>query len=238
MQPYLIEDPALRGKKDVFASREEAGTLLELRLRDLVTREGIVLAIPSGGVPVACSIAREMGLPLDVVVVRKIQIPGNAEAGFGAVGPNGEVYLHDRIVEDLRLTAKEINQQVDKARDVLKKREALFRRKATFPSLKGRQVILVDDGLATGYTMLAAVDFVRQLEARQVLVAVPTASQRTVAFLLPEVDVLVCLNVRSGPIFAVADAYQDWHDLDEREAASLLFEAQEKIAGSGVSEDV
>ncbi len=237
MQQTLIEEPTLRGKKGVFASRREAGTLLAQRLRDLVLRDGIVLAIPSGGIPVACSVALELGLSLDVAVVKKIQIPGNEEAGFGAVGPNGEVLLHDRIVEDLKLTAKEINAQVEKTCKVLKKREALFRKEGVFPSLKDRPVVLVDDGLATGYTMLAAVDVVRQKEAGSVIVAVPTASQRTVNFLLPRVDVLLCLNVRGGPVFAVADAYQDWYDLDEKEAAGTLFEAQGEIARIRVAED-
>ena len=227
----LIEDSDLRGKTRVFPGREEAGARLASRLRELVHPEGIVLAIPAGGVPVACSVARELHLPLDVVIVRKIQIPGNEEAGFGAIGPSGEVLLHERILEDLKLTLKEVNTQLDKTRRVLKKREKLFRKGRPPPELKDRQVILVDDGLATGYTMLAAAEFARQQDAGQVIVASPTASQRTVNFLLPQVDVLVCLNIRGGPVFAVADAYENWYDLDVEEAARHLFEIQEQMSG-------
>ena len=227
----LIEEPDMRGKTLVFPDREDAGRRLASRLRDLAKAEGIVLAIPSGGIPVACSIARELRLQLDVVIARKIQIPGNEEAGFGAIGPSGEMLLHERIMEDLKLTSKEINTQVEKTRRALKYREKLFRGGKPPLELKDRQVILVDDGLATGYTMLAAVEFARQQEAGQVIVASPTASQRTVNFLLPQVDVLVCLNVRGGPVFAVADAFQDWYDLDEKEAAQRLFEAQADISG-------
>ena len=170
---------------------------------------GMVLAIPAGGVPVACAVARERRLPLDVLVVRKIQIPNNPEAGFGAVGPDGEVLLNERIVEDLRLSQKEIQARVSETQRGLQSREKVFRRGRPQPELKDRQVILVDDGLASGYTMMAAIDFARQNEARQVIVAVPTASQRTIHFLQPVADVLVCSNVRGGPVFAVADAYED-----------------------------
>ncbi len=232
----LIEDPELHGKTGVFSSRTEAGRMLGARLRDLVEPSGIVLAIPAGGVPVACAVASETRLPLDVLLTRKIPIPGNKEAGFGAIGPDGDVLLHERILEDLKLTAKEINTQVDETRRVLKQRKKLFRRTRPEPDLGNRQVILVDDGLATGYTMLAAVEYVRLKEAAQVVVAAPTASQRTVHFLLPKVDILVCLNVRGGPVFAVADAYEEWFDLDEAEAARMLWEANDGEWAQSVNE--
>jgi predicted phosphoribosyltransferase len=224
----LIEDPELRGKTGVFPGRAEAGKMLADRLWDLIEPTAIVLAIPMGGIPVACAVARQNELPLDVLVARKIPIPGNIEAGFGAIGPDGEVLLHERILEDLKLTAKEINTQVDETRRILKQRTRRFRKKRSEPDLKDRQVVLVDDGLATGYTMLAAVEYVRLQEASHVLVAVPTASQRTVHFMLPQVDMLVCLNIRGGPVFAVADAYEEWFDLDEGEAVRMLFETQGK----------
>jgi putative phosphoribosyl transferase len=221
----LLEDLDLSGKTAVFKDRREAGQRLTARLSDRVDGSAIVLAIPAGGVPVALPIAQSLRLPLDVLVVRKIQIPGNTEAGFGAIGPDGTVLLNDRIVEDLRLSAKEIEVQVSHAREVLERREALFRRGRPFPSLENRQVILVDDGLASGYTMLASAALVKARGASQVIVAVPTASRRTANFLLPEVDMLLCPNIRTGPIFAVADAYRHWYDLDDREVLDLLREA-------------
>lgn len=227
----LLEDPDLTGKMAVFEDRREAGRCLAGRLSELSDSSSIVLAIPAGGVPVALPIAKALRVPLNVLVVRKIQIPGNTEAGFGAIGPDGTVLLNDRIVEDLRLSSKEIEVEVSRAREVLEKRESLFHRARPFPPLEGRQVILVDDGLASGYTMLAAAGFVRVRSARQVIVAVPTASRRTVNFLLPEVDVLVCPNVRTGPVFAVADAYRHWYDLDDREVLDLLMEAG-RVEGS------
>jgi predicted phosphoribosyltransferase len=218
----LIEDAELKGKKRVFADREEAGRRLASLLEGVADPKGVVLAIPAGGVPVACAVARECRLLLDVLIVRKIQIPDNPEAGFGAIGPNGEVLLNERIVDDLRLSQKEIQAQVSETQRTLESRERVFRRGRPQPELKDRQVILVDDGLASGYTMMAAVEYARQKEARQVIVAVPTASQRTVHLLQPATDVLVCSNVRGGPVFAVADAYEEWHDLKDEEVVALL----------------
>lgn len=218
----LIEDAGLKGKKRVFADREDAGRRLASLLEGVADPKGLVLAIPAGGVPVACAVARECRLPLDVLIVRKLQIPDNPEAGFGAIGPDGEVLLNERIVDDLRLSQKEIQAQVSETQRVLQSREKVFRRGRPQPELKDRQVILVDDGLASGYTMMAAVDFARHKEARQVIVAVPTASQRTIHFLQPAADVLVCPNVRGGPVFAVADAYQEWYDLGDEEVVALL----------------
>ncbi len=229
----LREDLDLTGKTAVFRDRREAGERLAARLADLGDPSSLLLAIPAGGVPVALPVAKTLRLPLEVLVVRKIQIPGNTEAGFGAIGPDGTVLLNDRIVEDLRLSSKEIEVQVSRAREVLERREALFRRGRPFPSLEDRQVILVDDGLASGYTMLAAAGLVRARGARQVIVAVPTASRRTVNFLLPEVDILVCPNVRTGPVFAVADAYRHWYDLDDREVLDLLREADASEISKG-----
>jgi predicted phosphoribosyltransferase len=229
----LIEDKGLKGKKRVFSDREDAGRKLASMLEGVADPKGMVLAIPAGGVPVACAVARAHKLVLDVLIVRKIQIPDNPEAGFGAVGPDGEVLLNDRIVDDLLLSQKEIQEQVKQTVRVLESRERVFRKGRPQPELKDRQVILVDDGLASGYTMMAAIDFTRQREARQVIVAVPTASQRTVHFIQSAADVLVCPNVRGGPVFAVADAYREWYDLGDEEVVALLEGSGVRGQGSG-----
>lgn len=218
----LVDDAELSGKKAVFRDRADAGRFLAGRLADLARPDSIVLAIPAGGVPVALEIARSLGLPMDLLFARKIQIPGNTEAGFGAVGPGGEIVLNEPLLQDLRLSRKEIETQVASARQVLADREALFRGERPLPDLRDRQVILVDDGLASGYSMLAAVNFARQREAFEIIVAVPTASRRSVAFLVPKTDVLVCPNIRGGPVFAVADAYRNWYDLTDKEVMELL----------------
>ena len=218
----LIEDRSLRDKLFVFKDRKEAGMLLSKSLSGYKDTGNIVLAIPSGGVSVAVEIARALILSLDVVIVRKIQIPYNPEAGFGAVGPDGKVIFNEELLWRLDLSEKEIEKQIHKTEDIIKRRNEIFRKGQDFPSLKNRTVIIVDDGLATGYTMLAAIDFVKRQEPQKVVVAVPTGSKETVDTILTHVEELLCLNVRGRHTFAVAEAYENWYDLEDDEVISIL----------------
>lgn len=218
----IIEDSSLRDKLYVFKDRKEAGKLLAKRLLGYKGTNGIVLSIPSGGVPVAAEIAKAIVLPLDLIIVRKVQILHNPEAGFGAVGPDGKVLLNEELLRNLDLSEKEVEQQIQMTVNIIKRRYELFRKGLPFPSVKNRVVIIVDDGLASGYTMLSAIDFVKRHEPQKLVVAVPTGSERTVDFILPNVDELICLNVRSGLSFAVADAYENWYDLEDNEVISIL----------------
>lgn len=154
--------------------------------------------------------------------MRKIQMPYNPEAGFGAIGPGGEIILNERLLNQLCLTEEEIKAQIKKTMDVIKKRNQLFRGEKPFPSLKDKIVIVADDGLASGYTMLAAIKFIKKTLPQKIIVAVPTGSDRTVSFILPEVDELICLNVRSRFPFAVADAYKNWYDLSDEEVLDII----------------
>lgn len=218
----LIEDRSLRDKIHVFKGRKEAGLLLAKTLSGYRGLDGIVLGIPSGGVPVAAEVAEALGLAFDLVIVRKVQIPYNPEAGFGAVGPDGEVSLNADLVSRLGLTEKEVERQIQKTKEIIKSRNDLFREGLPFRSLRDKVVIIVDDGLASGYTMLCAVNFIKSHRPEKVVVAVPTAPNRTVDLILPHVDELVCPNVRSGLVFAVADAYENWYDLEDEEVLSIL----------------
>jgi len=218
----IIEDSSLRDKLYVFKDRKEAGMLLAQRLLGYKGTDGIVLGIPSGGVPVAAEVAKAIVLPLDLIIVRKVQIPYNPEAGFGAVGPDSKVLLNEELLRSLDLSEKEVEQQIQMTMNIIKRRNELFRKGLPFPSVKNRVVIIVDDGLASGYTMLSAIDFVKRHEPQKLVVAVPTGSERTVDFILPNVDELICLNVRSGLSFAVADAYENWYDLEDDEVISIL----------------
>lgn len=218
----LIEDNSLRDRLSIFKDRKEAGMLLAQRLFGYKGTDGIVLGIPSGGAPVAVEIAKALALPLDFVMVRKVQIPYNTEAGFGAVGPDSKVLLNEELLRSLYLSEKEVEQQIQMTIDMIKRRNELFRKGLPFPSIKNRVVFIVDDGLASGYTMLSAIDFVKRHEPQKIVVAVPTGSKKTVDFILPHTDEIVCLNVRSGLSFAVADAYENWYDLKDDEVISIL----------------
>lgn len=218
----LIEDAFLRNNLYVFKDRKEAGMLLAQRLLGYKDTDGIVFAIPSGGVPVAAEIAKALTLPLDLIIVRKVQIPYNHEAGFGAVSPDNKVLLNKNLLRALSLSEKDVERQIQITIDIIKKRDLLFRKGLPFPSIKGRVAIIVDDGLASGYTMRSAIDYVKRHDPQKIVVAVPTGSKGTVEIILPEVDELVCLNIRSGYEFAVANAYEDWYDLNDNEVISIL----------------
>lgn len=221
MQKF-IEDNSLRDRLYIFKDRKEAGMLLAQKLSGYKGTDGIILGIPSGGVPVAAEVAKDIVLPLDLIIVRKVQIPYNPEAGFGAVGPDSKVLLNEELLRSLYLSEKEVEQQIQMTIDMIKRRNELFRKGLPFPSVKDKVVIIVDDGLASGYTMLSAIDFVKRHKPQKIVVAVPTALDRTVDRILPHADELVCLNVRSGWSFAVADAYENWYDLEDDEVISIL----------------
>ena len=224
MVQSLIEDLSLRDKLYVFRDRKEAGTILARKLLKYKGTDGIVLGVPSGGVPVAAELAKALSLPVDLVILRKIQIPHNTEAGFGAVAPDYKVLINEDLLSMLKLSQKDVEHQIQLTIDTIKKRNDLFRKGMPFPSVKNKIVIIVDDGLASGYTMLSAVEFLRRHYPKKIVVAVPTGSKRTVDFILPKVDEIICLNIRSGFTFAVADAYENWYDLTDNDVISILQE--------------
>ncbi len=224
----LIEDQSLRNKLHIFKNRIEAGELLSVKLEKYASSDAFVLAIPAGGIPVALEAAKNLHLLLDIILVRKIQIPGTTEAGFGAVGPDGEVIYNETLLGGLRLTREEIKEQTEKAKRVLEARNKLYRMGRPFSDLKDRTVILIDDGIASGYSMSEAVRFVKRKKVKKIIVAVPTAPGSSVNFLLPEVDELYCLNARSFYPFAVADAYKEWYDVGDEEVITLLKDVWNK----------
>lgn len=218
----IIEEISLRNKDYVFRDRAHAGELLARKLGPYVEPGSIVLAIPSGGVPVGKIIAKELGLPLDLIIVRKLPVPYNTEAGFGSMSWDGEVMLNERLVKQLQLNKEEINGAIEEVKHELERRMVRFRGDRPFPELKGMTVIIVDDGLASGYTMLAAISSIKKLSCAGIMVAIPTASKNALELVSPYVDEIFCINVRETTVFAVANAYQEWHDLTEQEVLELL----------------
>jgi putative phosphoribosyl transferase len=218
----VFQDFYMREKTKVFKDRQEAGGALAESLSTYAFTDALIMAIPSGGVPVAAEVSRLLQLKLEVVVVRKIQFPKDPEAGFGAVGPEEAIVLNDYLLESSKMSHVVIEEQIAKARRGVAFREQLFRGGEPYPNLKGKTVILIDDGLASGYTMLAAIGFVRSKGVRKVVVAVPTGSERAVELVMETADEVHSLNIRSAPIFAVADAYEQWYDVSEDEALAIL----------------
>jgi putative phosphoribosyl transferase len=218
----LIEDPALRDRTQVFVDRTDAGRRLAVFLDGYRGTDGALFAIPAGGVPVAVEIARALSIPLDLIIVRKIQLPWTTEAGFGALDPGGQAIFNEALIRRMSLSPADIDAQVKKTAAGLKQREKHLRRGKPYVHLSGRPALVVDDGLASGYTMRAGVGFLKAKGAGKLIIAVPTASEHTVRDLLPLVDELYCLNIRGGFSFAVADAYENWYDLTEKEVWAFL----------------
>jgi predicted phosphoribosyltransferase len=153
----LVEDRNLRNKRYVFENRAAAGRKLSQMLLDFHHSDVVVLAIPSGDVPVAIEMRKGWPFQFDLLIVRKVQIPWDTEAGFGAVNLDGEVILNEELLRSLRLPQDLIEAQIERTKEILKKRDQVFRRGRDFPPIKSRIVILVDDGLASGYSMIAAI---------------------------------------------------------------------------------
>jgi putative phosphoribosyl transferase len=227
MPAKIIEETAFRDRTFVFRDRENAGKLLAEKLLKYADKgKVIILALPAGGVPVGYEVAKELGVPMDVMVVRKIQIPWSTEAGFGALTWDGEMVLNEPLVAQLGLTREEIEESISKTRRTIQERLRKFRGDKPLPDLKGKTVILVDDGLASGFTMLAAARSARKSAPEKIIAAVPTGSIGAIKMLSSEVDEIVCLNIRTGSALAVADAYKNWYDLTDEEVIKILERAE------------
>jgi predicted phosphoribosyltransferase len=187
-----------------------------------------VLAIPAGGVPVAAAVASSLALPLDIAVVSKITLPWNTEVGYGAVAFDGTVRLNQELVRRAELGEEEIRRGVEETGAKVRRRIAELRGAEEAPDLSGRSAVVVDDGLASGFTMLTAVEALRKTGPSRIVVAVPTGSLHSVEDLAARADALYCANVRGGWSFAVADAYQSWYDVPESEVRELLVRAAER----------
>lgn len=219
----IVEEPNYRDRVSVFRDRFQAGKLLADKLHEYSGNPNvIILALPAGGVPVGYTVAKELAVQVDVIIVRKIQIPWNTEAGFGAITWDGKILLNEDLVKQLDLTEEEIESAIQKTKSNVQERLRKFRDDKPAPNLADKVVILVDDGLASGFTMLAAARSVRESKPKKIIVAVPTASLGAIEMLSPAVDVIVCLNVRSGPSFAVAEAYENWYDLTDDEVLKII----------------
>ena len=224
----VVDEPRFRSRTHLFRDRCEAGRSLAGMLSGKIRGDALVLAIPSGGVPVGYCICQELEMPLDVVVVRKVPLPDNPEAGFGAVTLDGTLVLNERLVAELGLSEHVIRAMAASRFQEIKERLEKFRAGREPPDLSGKDLVLVDDGLASGYTMLAAVRSIRKQSPKQVIVAVPTAHGEALDVISPEVDMAYCLNIRFGPAFAVADAYVNWYDLNDEEVKQYLSKAWKK----------
>jgi len=205
-----------------FRDRLEAGRSLARKLDKYAGRpEVIVLALPRGGVPVAYEVARALEAPLDIFVVRKLGVPGHEELAMGAIASGGVRVLNDDVVQVFRIPQRLIESTVAREMRELERRELAYRNGRPLPDLRGRLVILVDDGLATGSTMRAAVAALRRLEPARIVVAVPTASPTVCEEFRHEADECVC-DITPDPFHAVGLWYEDFSQTTDEEVRDFL----------------
>jgi putative phosphoribosyl transferase len=216
-------------REEVFQDRRDAGRALgQAILASGVWssgQDGIVLGLPRGGVPVAYEVALALYLPLDIVVVRKLGVPGLAELAMGAVATDGAVALNAAIIHEFHIPGEVIEAAVEREKQEVERRESAYRNGRSPERTSGRFAILVDDGLATGASMLAAVRAVRPY-ASQVMVAVPVAAQSTCNDFRHQVDHVICARI-PWPYYSVGSFYRNFEQTTDAEVCSLLSKASD-----------
>lgn len=213
-----------------FADRREAGATLAQRLKAYQGRDDVVvLALPRGGVPVAFEVARELGAPLDVFVVRKLGVPAHRELAMGAIASGGVRILNDDVVRWYGIPTAAIDAVAREEQFELERRERLYRAELPPLDLRGRVVLLIDDGLATGSTMKAAVEAVRLHQPSRIVVAVPVGSPETCQEFSEVADEIVCARTPQ-PFSAVGQWYRDFSETSDDEVRTLLREERALVA--------
>ena len=227
-------DGGEEGMNRTFRDRAEAGRLLAVELRSRIDPlSAVILALPRGGVPVAFEIAQALGAPLDVFVVRKVGVPGHQELAMGAVAGGGVLVLNREVLDDLGIPDSVVAREAERQRRLLQELERRYRGDRPAREVQGKQVVLVDDGLATGSTMRAAVQALRSKGPSVLLVAVPVGKREVCDRVGREADGIICL-ARPESFYAVSLWYDDFAQVSDEEVRELLAQAsQGESSGTG-----
>ena len=210
----------------LFKDRTEAGQKLAALLKDYLSfNNTIVLALPRGGVPVGFEVAKSLNVKFSILPVRKLGLPSNPELAFGAIDPDGSIYLNPQIVSAYGLGEEVIKEVAQKELEELRRRVKLYLG-GNFPDLSDREVVIVDDGFATGYTALAACGFVKKRNPSEVILSAPVSPADTVEFLKTNCSVEVLTFATPEPFFAVGMFYEDFHQLSDEEVLNFRKKAQ------------
>ncbi|HAP93360.1 MAG TPA: phosphoribosyltransferase [Desulfotomaculum sp.] len=209
----------------MFRNRVEAGRKLAEAMQDRSYKDGVVLAIPRGGVVVGAQVARSLKTPLDLVIPRKIGAPHNPEAAVGAVAQDGTTIFNHQVLSILGIGKEDLQGVVEEQVEEIHRRMKMYRGREDYPSYDNKQVILVDDGIATGYTVLAALRSVKNMfKLKELILAIPVAPPDTLNMLRTEVDRVVCL-LTPPDFYAVGQFYVDFPQTTDEEVISLLRES-------------
>jgi len=219
----------------MFHDRIHAGRLLADRLsRYAKDLDLLVCALPRGGVLVGYSVAEALNAPLDVVIVRKLGVPGENEVAMGAIATGGVCVLSQELIQGLGIPSRAVEAVIAREQRELARRETLYRGAAPPPQIRGRTVILVDDGIATGATMRAAAAVIKQQQPKQLVIAVPVAPPSSCVELEAQADEIVCV-AQPESFFAIGQFYEDFHQVTDEEVRDLLQRAARRIALRGAS---
>ena len=206
----------------IFRDRTEAGQVLASKLTKYLNQvDTVILALPRGGVPVAYEIGKELGLPVDIFVVRKLGVPGHEELAMGAIASGGIRHINRDVVDQLRIDSETIEVASRREQKEIERREQLYRGQRPPVDVRNKTVILVDDGLATGSTMRAAIAALRQHRPARIVVAVPAAAPQTCSEIADEVDEIICATTPE-PFYAVGQWYQEFSQTTDEEVRDLL----------------
>ena len=210
-----------------FRDRREAGKILAKALLKHVSEPGLaILALPRGGVPVAFEVAKALNASLDVFIVRKLGVPGHEELAMGAIASGGIRVLDESVTNYLNISSRIIDAVAKREEMEMKRRESIYRHGKSKLDVKGKIIILVDDGLATGSTMRAAITALQKQNPQRLIAAVPVASPSTCELLSKDIDEMICLTTPE-PFHAVGDWYDDFSQTTDEEVRTLLAEANQ-----------
>jgi predicted phosphoribosyltransferase len=213
----------------MFRDRTDAGKKLAVALSEFKGQDAVVLGIPRGGVLVAYEVAKALRAPLDVVVTRKIAAPSEPEYAIGAVTQDGDVIVDRQAAESLGATREYLDAEIEKKRAEVKERTRKFRGDVPFPRLEGKVVIVVDDGIATGSSVGAAVMSLKKMHPKGIVVAVPVSPADAVETLTDDGTRVVCLET-PGPFFSIGEFYDDFREVDDEEVKRILTRARAERA--------
>ncbi|MBI2857050.1 MAG: phosphoribosyltransferase [Chloroflexi bacterium] len=213
----------------VYQDRQDAGRQLAERLAGYADNRTVIFAIPRGGLLVAAETARQLKLPLDVVLTRKMPVTFDPETGYGAVADDGSSVFNRLMVRRLGVGDKDLIRQTERLKAELERSMPAYRGSIPFPRLVSRTAIIVDDGMASGYTMAAAIKCVRSHRAGRVVVAVPVAPELAYQMVKTFADAVICPMLARSSWFSVGAFYQDWHEVTDKEAISVLAAHRKKF---------
>jgi predicted phosphoribosyltransferase len=205
-----------------YKDRKHAGKVLSEKLKEYGKDECVIIGLPNGGIPVAIEIAEQNGYILDLMFVSKITPSFNTEVGYGSVSETGKVTLNKNFINHFGLKERDIDRDTDKTRKKIKRRMEKYLQNVKRPDLNGKTAILVDDGIASGYTMKNAIQTAEVKGAEKIIVAVPTCPGTQFEDFQQIVDEIICPDVRYVSRFAVAEAYENWYDISDERAIEML----------------